>query len=196
MQILTYALPGGFISSVVTWLVRGRQRRNGFLAEMQKSIDLLSEKYNAVLQDNIALRQQKAEWMVTQRELLLKVDKLGREVEELRRNLDRTRSNAGTASSATPERPGGPRCRPGGGLAAGRGDSGVGSRTDGGAGAGANLRPAPGAGFRSGAGHLAPHAGFRSGAGQSAADAGRVMQAGPAGPDAGNRTKNTTESDE
>ena len=89
LQILTFALPSGFLGSVVTWLVTGRRRRNDFLAEMQKSIDMLSEKYNAVLQDNITLRQEKAEWKVTQRELLLKVDKLTREVENLRRNFNR-----------------------------------------------------------------------------------------------------------
>lgn len=89
LQILTFALPSGFVSSVVTWLVTRQQRRNDFLAEMQKSIDLLSEKYNAVLQDNITLRQEKVEWKVIQKELLLKVDNLTREVENLRRNFNR-----------------------------------------------------------------------------------------------------------
>jgi len=96
LQILTYALPSGFLGSVVTWLVTGRRRRNDFLAEMQKSIDMLSEKYNAVLQDNIMLRQEKAEWKVTQKELLLKVDKLTREVENLRRNFNRKQKENGT----------------------------------------------------------------------------------------------------
>lgn len=89
LQLLTFALPSGFIGSFATWLVTRRQRRNDFLAEMQKSIDLLSEKYNAVLQDNITLRQEKAEWKVSQRELLLKVDKLTREVESLRKHMNK-----------------------------------------------------------------------------------------------------------
>lgn len=89
LQILTFALPSGFISSVVTWLVSRQQRRNDFLSQMQKSIDLLSEKYNAVLRDNVTLRQEKAEWQVTQQELLLKVDKLTKEVESLRKNINK-----------------------------------------------------------------------------------------------------------
>ena len=54
---------------------------------MQRSIDLLSEKYNQVLQENVALRQEKAQWQVAQQELLAKVDRLTREVESLRRNF-------------------------------------------------------------------------------------------------------------
>ena len=82
-----FALPGGFLGAVVSWIVGRRKRNNDFLAEMQRSIDLLSEKYNAVLQENVALRQEKAEWLVLQQTLLTKVDYLTREVESLRRNF-------------------------------------------------------------------------------------------------------------
>ena len=56
---------------------------------MQRSIDLLCEKYNDVLQENVTLRREKADWLVAQQELLRKIDKLTREVEGLRKNFNR-----------------------------------------------------------------------------------------------------------
>lgn len=88
-DLLLFGLPGGFFGSAVTWVISRRKRNNDFLTEMQRSIDLLSEKYNAVLQENITLRREKADWLVMQRELLLKVDHLAREVESLRRNINK-----------------------------------------------------------------------------------------------------------
>ena len=52
--------------------------------------DLLCEKYNDVLQENVTLRREKADWLVAQQELLRKIDKLTREVEGLRKNFNRT----------------------------------------------------------------------------------------------------------
>lgn len=87
-DLLTFALPGGFLGATASWVVGRRRRNNDFLSEMQRSIDLLSEKYNAVLQENVALRREKADWQVLQQELLIKVDRLTREVEGLRRNFN------------------------------------------------------------------------------------------------------------
>ncbi len=86
-DMVTFALPSGFLGAVVSWAVGRKRRNNDFLSEMQRSIDLLSEKYNAVLQENMTLRKEKVDWQVLQRELLTKVDRLTREVEELRRNF-------------------------------------------------------------------------------------------------------------
>lgn len=88
-DLLTYALPSGFLAGTVTWLVSRRKRRNDMLADMQRSIDLLCEKYNDVLQENVTLRREKADWLVAQQELLRKIDKLTREVEGLRKNFNR-----------------------------------------------------------------------------------------------------------
>jgi len=87
-DLLAFALPSGFLGATVSWAVGRRKRNNDFLAEMQRSIDLLSEKYNRVLQENVSLRQEKAEWQVLQQELLTKVDRLTREVKKLRMNID------------------------------------------------------------------------------------------------------------
>ena len=62
-DLLTYALPSGFLAGTVTWLVSRRKRRNDMLADMQRSIDLLCEKYNDVLQENVTLRREKADWL-------------------------------------------------------------------------------------------------------------------------------------
>ena len=59
-DLLTYALPSGFLAGTVTWLVSRRKRRNDMLADMQRSIDLLCEKYNDVLQENVTLRREKS----------------------------------------------------------------------------------------------------------------------------------------
>lgn len=67
-DLLTYALPSGFLAGAVTWLVSRRKRRNDMLADMQRSIDLLCEKYNDVLQENVTLRREKADWLVAQQE--------------------------------------------------------------------------------------------------------------------------------
>lgn len=77
------------LAGAVTWLVSRRKRRNDMLADMQRSIDLLCEKYNDVLQENVTLRREKADWLVAQQELLRKIDKLTREVEGLRKNFNR-----------------------------------------------------------------------------------------------------------
>ena len=63
-DLLTYALPSGFLAGTVTWLVSRRKRRNDMLADMQRSIDLLCEKYNDVLQENVTLRREKADWLI------------------------------------------------------------------------------------------------------------------------------------
>ena len=89
LDFLTFALPSGFLSGVATWLVSQRKRNNDQLAHMQQSIDLLCEKYNAVLQENVTLRQEKAGWQVLHEELLLKIDRLTREVATLRKNINR-----------------------------------------------------------------------------------------------------------
>lgn len=86
-ELLAFALPSGFLGAAVSWFVGRRRRDNDFLAEMQRSIDLLSEKYNQVLQENVMLRQEKAQWQVAQQTLLAKVDRLTREVEDLRRRI-------------------------------------------------------------------------------------------------------------
>lgn len=98
-EAIAFALPSGFLGAVVSWAVGRRKRNNDFLAEMQRSIDLLSERYNLVLQENIALRCEKADWRVLQQQLDMKIDRLTREVESLRRTLNLQSPNHDTRPS-------------------------------------------------------------------------------------------------
>ena len=81
-NLLTYSLPSGFLGSVVTWFASRRQRNNDFLAELQKSIDLLTEKYTKVLEENIILKADNAKLLANQAVMEQKIDTLTRTVEE------------------------------------------------------------------------------------------------------------------
>lgn len=78
MQILAWALPSGFLSSVVTWLVTRRQRNNDFLASLQKSIDLLTEKYTETLNENVRLQADNAHLLANQKVMEEKIDALNK----------------------------------------------------------------------------------------------------------------------
>ena len=41
-DLLMWALPGGFVGSLVTWLVARKERKVGVLARLQQSIDLMT----------------------------------------------------------------------------------------------------------------------------------------------------------
>lgn len=75
-------------------------------------IDLIG--VHEVLQENVTLRREKADWLVAQQELLRKIDKLTREVEGLRKNFNRktqkktdetspTKKTARAAAAAAPD---------------------------------------------------------------------------------------------
>ena len=53
MQILAFALPGGFLGSVFTWIFSRRKQNNDFLKELQSSINLLSGENKKILEENI-----------------------------------------------------------------------------------------------------------------------------------------------
>ena len=52
MQILAFALPGGFLGSVFTWIFSRRKQNNDFLKELQSSINLLSGENKKILEEN------------------------------------------------------------------------------------------------------------------------------------------------
>lgn len=58
MQILAFALPGGFLGSVFTWIFSRRKQNNDFLKELQSSINLLSGENKKILEENIQLRRE------------------------------------------------------------------------------------------------------------------------------------------
>ncbi|MDR0754500.1 MAG: hypothetical protein LBF04_03840 [Prevotellaceae bacterium] len=45
------------LSSMATWFVARKKRNNDFIAELQSSIDLLSERNRKLLEENLELRK-------------------------------------------------------------------------------------------------------------------------------------------
>ena len=106
MQILMWALPSGFLSSVVTWLVTRRQRNNDFLASLQKSIDLLTEKYTETLNENVRLQADNAHLLANQKVMEEKIDALNKKIDQLTKQLKTNeKSNQGNSHRAAPRRP-------------------------------------------------------------------------------------------
>lgn len=114
MQILVWALPSGFLSSVVTWLVTRRQRNNDFLASLQKSIDLLTEKYTETLNENVRLQADNAHLLANQKVMEEKIDALNKKIDQLTKQLktQNEKSNSGNSPRVAPRRlaDGGVRC--------------------------------------------------------------------------------------
>lgn len=106
MQILAWALPSGFLSSVVTWLVTRRQRNNDFLASLQKSIDLLTEKYTETLNENVRLQADNAHLLANQKVMEEKIDALNKKIDQLTKQLktQNEKSNSGNSPRSAPRR--------------------------------------------------------------------------------------------
>jgi peptidoglycan hydrolase CwlO-like protein len=86
LPTLTIVLP--VISSAVTWGVSRRQRNNSFIANLQQSIDLLSEKYTKALNELIMLREENNDLKAMQHELLCSLRRLEAENKELKVVID------------------------------------------------------------------------------------------------------------
>ena len=87
MQILAFALPGGFLGSVFTWIFSRRKRNNDFLRELQDSINLLSNENKEILKENVLLRRENVDLKANQEEMLVRIDQLTKEVERLRKAI-------------------------------------------------------------------------------------------------------------
>lgn len=93
MQLLTFALPGGFLGSVFTWIFSRRKQNNDFLKELQSSINLLSGENKKILEENIQLRRENIDLKANQEEMLVRIDRLTKEVERLRRTIGKRTSH-------------------------------------------------------------------------------------------------------
>lgn len=92
MQLLTFALPGGFLGSVLTWIFSRRKQNNDFLKELQSSINLLSAENKKILEENIQLRRENIDLKANQEEMLVRIDRLTKEVERLRKAIGKRTS--------------------------------------------------------------------------------------------------------
>lgn len=97
------------ISNIGTWFISRRKQNNDFLAELQKSIDLLTEKYTKALDENVTLkednanlRSDNAQLLAIKRELADKIDKLTKKVDSLTKQLKNyEKNNQGISPYAT-----------------------------------------------------------------------------------------------
>lgn len=94
-ELLIWALPSGFVSSLLTWLVTRKKRRNDFLTDLQNSIDLLTKKYTETLdkytisqEENARLKLDNAQLLANQEIMARKIDQLNKKVDQLNK-LDR-----------------------------------------------------------------------------------------------------------
>ena len=92
MQLLTFALPGGFLGGVFTWIFSRRKQDNDFLKALQSSINLLSEENKKILEENIQLRRENIDLKANQEEMLVRIDRLTKEVERLRKAIGKRTS--------------------------------------------------------------------------------------------------------
>lgn len=111
-DLLMFLLPGGALGSVVTWFATRRERNVTALAKLQESIDLLTKKYSAVLDENVQLKADNAEYRANQQILEAKIDALTERVnlltEQLKKNENEIESNiAGVSRKAAARRPSG-----------------------------------------------------------------------------------------
>lgn len=89
LNFLMFALPGGFIGSVFTWLVGRREHNNDMLSKLQASINMLSEENRKILAENVQLRRENANLQANQEEILQKQRALLIEVEQLRTEISK-----------------------------------------------------------------------------------------------------------
>ena len=109
LNFLMFALPGGFIGSVFTWLVGRREHNNDMLSKLQASINMLSEENRKILAENVQLRKENAGLQANLEEILLKQRTLLREVDLLRSEITKlTKKNNETSNQrGTPNTNGG-----------------------------------------------------------------------------------------
>ena len=75
------------ITGVITWLTTRKKQRNDFIAELQKSIDLLAEANGRQMREIVALRTQVSELTAGQAAALRENEQLASEIQALREQL-------------------------------------------------------------------------------------------------------------
>ncbi len=88
VNFLTFSLPAGFIGSIVQWMFSKKKRDNDFISDLQKSIDLLSDRYNSTLKELIEVKEQNVELLSSQKTLTLQVKALTKENDLLRKTVE------------------------------------------------------------------------------------------------------------
>ena len=111
MDILQWLVPGGAIGSVVTWLFSRKTRRVDVLQRLQESIDLLTNKYTEVLNENVQLKADNAKLLANQKAMEEKIDTLNRKIDQLTEKLKSKKNDETFTPNADTLRPGNRRVR-------------------------------------------------------------------------------------
>lgn len=93
---------GGCGSSMVAWFFAHRKQKNDFLSELQKSIDLLTEKYTETLNENVQLKADNAKLLANQQVMEGKIDSLTRKIDSLTKQLKNYEKNNQRISPSIP----------------------------------------------------------------------------------------------
>ena len=88
-QLLSDILPYfvSILTGVAAWIAGRSKQRNDFISDLQKSIDLLSDKNKTLLQELINLRGENTNMRANQQEMQVSLTYLRRENRELREHV-------------------------------------------------------------------------------------------------------------
>ncbi len=100
-EFLIFALPGGFLGGIFTWLTGRRKRNNDMLSQLQSSINMLSGENRKILDENVQLRVENAQLKANQEEMLQKLTLLTKEVERLRKVINKKTNEKNIVKSDT-----------------------------------------------------------------------------------------------
>jgi len=87
-ELLMWLLPGGAIGSVVTWFATRKTRRVDVLQKLQESIDLLTQKYTEVLNENIQLKADNAQLLANQEAMKEQIERMSEKIDYLTEQLN------------------------------------------------------------------------------------------------------------
>lgn len=108
MSILSYIAQGGYagdgvfgtvmsivmpvLTSIAGYLAGRKKRNNNFLADLQKSIDLLAEKNKDLMSEVVKLRSENADLLSRIEELSRQNEVLRKEIEDLNTKLENVKT--------------------------------------------------------------------------------------------------------
>lgn len=94
--ILMAVLPSGCVGTAIGWLVSKRNRDNDFLANLQSSIDFLSERNDQLLKELVTVKLQNMELKTIQEKMKGELEELRRENLALKQLIDEKFENVRT----------------------------------------------------------------------------------------------------
>ena len=98
-KILPYVVP--FITAAVGWVGGSRKKRNDFLSEMQKSIDLLAAENTKLVAEIVRLNKEVVELRRENAELLSGQEKLRKENAEMKAEIEELNNRLANVKTIT-----------------------------------------------------------------------------------------------